>query len=65
MLKVLLVDDDPLIQKELSLLVNWKQEGFEIVRTLSGSRETCTFLKSHQVDLLIAGSSKPRTSGLA
>ena len=33
LLKVLLVDDEPFILQGLKILIDWEQEGFEIVKT--------------------------------
>ena len=35
MLKVMLVDDEPFILRGLSLLIDWREQGFEIVKTAS------------------------------
>ena len=33
LLKVLLVDDEPFILQGLKILIDWEQEGFEVVKT--------------------------------
>lgn len=64
MLRVLLVDDEPFILKGLMVLIDWKQEGFEIVGTASNGEEALTFLKENSVDLVIADIKMPVMTGL-
>ena len=53
-MKVLLVDDEPFILQGLSVLIDWRAEGFEIVKTASNGKEALDYLKENQVDLIIA-----------
>lgn len=64
MLRVLLVDDEPFILKGLMVLIDWNQEGFEIVGTASNGKEALDFLKENQVDLIIADIKMPVMTGL-
>ena len=45
MLRVLLVDDEPFIIQGLKILINWEQEGFEIVGTAANGQEAYEFLQ--------------------
>lgn len=64
MLKVLLVDDEPFIVQGLSVLIDWKREGFEVVATAADGKEALEYLKSHPVDLVIADIKMPVMTGL-
>lgn len=64
MLKVLLVDDEPFIVQGLSLLVDWEEEGCEIVATAQNGIEALTYLKTNKVDLIIADIKMPEMTGL-
>ncbi len=64
MLKVLLVDDEPFIIQGLSVLIDWQEKGFEIVKTASDGKEALQFLQDHSVDLIIADINMPGMSGL-
>lgn len=64
MLKVLLVDDEPFIVKGLSVLIDWKKEGFEIVATASNGQEALNILKEQEVDLIISDINMPEVTGL-
>lgn len=64
MLRVLLVDDEPYILQGLSVLIDWEKEGFEIVGTVSNGEEAVGFLKSSQVDLIMADIKMPVMNGL-
>lgn len=64
MLKVLLVDDEPFIVQGLSVLIEWKREGFEVVATAADGKEALEYLKSHPVDLVIADIKMPIMTGL-
>lgn len=63
MLKVLLVDDEPFILQGLQLLIDWKEEGFEII-TASNGAEALEVLEANEVDLIIADIKMPVMSGL-
>ncbi|MCD8395731.1 MAG: response regulator [Lachnospiraceae bacterium] len=64
MMKVLLVDDEPVILQGLSVLIDWKAEGYEIVRMCANGQEALTYLETHPVDLIIADIKMPIMSGL-
>lgn len=64
LLKVLLVDDEPFITKGLSVLVDWKEQGFTIEGTAANGKQALSFLKKHPVDLIIADIQMPVMDGL-
>lgn len=64
MLRVLLVDDEPFIVQGLSMLIDWKKHGFEIVATASNGQEGLDYLKTKEVDLIIADIRMPVMSGI-
>lgn len=64
MLKVLLVDDEPFISQGLSVLIDWTEEGYEIVHTASNGREAFSYLEENKVDLIIADIQMPEMNGL-
>ena len=64
MLKVMLVDDEPFIMQGLSVLIDWNDLGYEIVKCASDGGEAYKYLKEEQVDLIIADISMPVMSGL-
>lgn len=64
MLRILLVDDEPFILKGLMVLIDWNQEGFEIVGTASNGEEALQFLRDHEVDLIISDIKMPVMTGL-
>ena len=45
MLKVLLVDDEPFILQGLKVIIDWKEEGFEITGVATNGQEALEFLK--------------------
>lgn len=64
MMRVLLVDDEPFIMQGLSVLIDWKKEGYEIAGVCENGKEALDFLKSQQVDLIIADIQMPLMSGI-
>lgn len=64
MLKVMLVDDEPFILQGLSVLIDWTEQGFEIVKTAANGLEALEYLKEDEVDLIIADIRMPGMSGL-
>ena len=64
LLKVLLVDDEPFILQGLKILIDWEQEGFEVVKTAANGGEALEYLRGEQVDLIIADIKMPVVTGL-
>lgn len=64
MLRVLLVDDEPFILQGLTVLIDWQQEGFEIVGTVANGEEALEFLKLQKVDLVITDIKMPVMTGI-
>lgn len=64
MLKVLLIDDEPFIIQGLKALIDWKSEGYEIVKTCANGMEAYDYLKQNKVDLIIADIQMPVMTGL-
>lgn len=63
-MKVLLVDDEPFILQGLSVLIDWRAEGFDIVKMAANGKEALDYLKENQVDLIIADIRMPVMTGL-
>ena len=63
-LKVLLVDDEPIILEGLSVLIDWEAEGCKIVKTASNGKEAYEYLKENEVDLILADIKMPIMTGL-
>ena len=64
MFKVLLVDDEPFIIQGLSMLIDWKKEGFEIVATASNGEEALDYIKSDDPDIVFADIKMPQMTGI-
>ena len=52
MLRVLLVDDEPFILRGMKELIDWENEGFEIVGSAADGEEALLFLQNHDADLI-------------
>ena len=63
-LRVLLVDDEPIIREGLSVLIDWEKEGCKIVKTASNGKEAYDYLKENEVDLILADIKMPIMTGL-
>ena len=64
MLQVVLVDDEPFILQGMKVLIDWEEEGFEIVKTASNGKEALEFIKENPVDLILADIQMPEMNGL-
>jgi two-component system, response regulator YesN len=58
MLRVLLVDDEPFILRGMKELIDWEDEGFEIVGSAADGEEALLFLQNHDADLILSKRSK-------
>jgi two-component system response regulator YesN len=64
MFKVLLADDEPIITKGLSAILDWEDYGFEIVHTAESGEEALSIIKDNPVDILITDILMGEISGL-
>jgi two-component system response regulator YesN len=64
MLKVLLVDDEPHIVQGLKAIIDWEQEGFEVIKSCSNGKEALDYLEEHTVDLIVADIKMPIMNGI-
>lgn len=63
MLKVLLVDDEPFILQGLKVLVDWKEEGYEIFTACDG-RSALDTMGKENIDLVISDIKMPVMDGI-
>lgn len=63
-LKVMLVDDEPFTLEGLSKLIDWENEGYEIVKKASNGLEAYEYIKSNKVDIIFADIQMPKMTGL-
>ncbi|MCE4049353.1 MULTISPECIES: response regulator transcription factor [Bacillaceae] len=64
MFKVLLADDEPIITKGLSAILDWEDYGFEIVHTAESGEEALSYIKENPIDILISDILMGEMSGL-
>jgi two-component system, response regulator YesN len=64
MFKVLLADDEPIITKGLSAILDWEDYGFEIVHTAESGEEALSYIKQYPIDILITDILMGEMSGL-
>lgn len=64
MLRVLLVDDEPFILQGLKAIINWEEEGYEIVGMCANGQEAYEYLKKNEVDIIIADIKMPFMTGI-
>ena len=63
-MKVLFVDDEPIITQGLRVLIDWETEGFSIAGSVQNGNEALGFLKKENVDLVLTDIRMPECSGL-
>lgn len=64
MLKVLFVDDEPFIMQGLSMIIDWRAHGFEIIGMSGNAKEAIGIIEKELPDLVIADVRMPEMSGL-
>ncbi len=64
MLKVLLVDDESVILKGLSMIIDWEEEGFTIVGHANNGKEALERIIEEQPDVVISDIRMPEMTGL-
>lgn len=63
-MKVLVVDDEPVIRQGLRSLVEWERHGFKLVGEAGDGEEALTYMANHSVDLVVTDLLMPRMDGL-
>ena len=63
-LKVLLVDDEPVILEGLKVMIDWEQEGLQVVGSASDGMEAFQMIRELSPDIVITDIKMPRMSGL-
>ncbi|MBO4635659.1 MAG: response regulator [Clostridiales bacterium] len=63
-MNVLLVDDEPVILKGLQQIINWEEEGCNIIGTCNSGNQAYDFLRDNDVDLAIVDVRMPEMTGL-
>ncbi|PPA70464.1 response regulator transcription factor [Jeotgalibacillus proteolyticus] len=64
MIRVMLVDDEPLILEGLTYIIDWESIGFEVVATAENGLEALEKSRSIQFDVLITDINMPQMTGL-
>lgn len=64
MYSVLLVDDEPMIREGLKTIINWEEQGYEVIDTASNGREAVEKFNALNPDLMILDIRMPGMTGL-
>ncbi len=64
MLKILMVDDDPLTRKGIQVLMPWEKHHMKIVGECSNGKEALVFLERTEVDLVLVDIDMPVMDGI-
>lgn len=63
-MKLLIVDDEPIIVRGLAKLLPWREQGFDPVLEATQSQEALHLLAEHQPDLMISDIAMPGLTGI-
>jgi len=65
MLKVIIVDDEAIVRLTLQTILDWEQNGFQIVGAYANGKQALRYIQEHQqVDLVITDINMPIMNGL-
>jgi two-component system response regulator YesN len=64
LLKVLIVDDEPLFRIAMREMINWEAFGCEIVSEASNGREALRYIEKNNVDLVLIDVQMPQLNGI-
>lgn len=65
MIKVLIVDDEPLVRNFLRTLICWEEQGYEICAEATNGRTAINMINEHKPDIVILDISMPTMDGVA
>ena len=63
-IKVMIVDDEILAIEDLEQLIPWRQHGFEIVATATGSQKALELYAKHRPQIIFVDIRMPAMDGL-
>ena len=64
MLRVMLIDDEPLALEGLRLLIDWQSEGFQICGECASAKDALSMLRETKPNLIVTDIRMPGMSGL-
>lgn len=64
MIRVIIVDDDPLVRQGIRELMPWAAHGMEVTGEAGNGREACEFLQSNKVDVALVDLDMPIMGGM-
>lgn len=64
MIRVMLVDDEPFILEGLSVLIDWEEQGCQIVKKAANGKEALDYLMNNEADLVFADIKMPVMTGI-
>ena len=64
MFNLIIIDDEPIMLKQLSALYRWENSGFSLEGSFSNAKDALAFIETNQVDLVITDIKMPGISGL-
>ncbi|MCR4741115.1 MAG: response regulator [Lachnospiraceae bacterium] len=64
MIRVMLVDDEPFILEGLSVLIDWNEQGCQIVKKAANGKEALDYLLKNEVDMVFADIKMPVMTGI-
>lgn len=64
MFRVLIVDDEPFVREGLKKIVDWENEGYEVVAAAKNSYEAIKILEEESMDLIFIDILMPKMNGI-
>lgn len=64
MYNLLLVDDEPWILKDMEQIIDWEEQGFRLIASVSGADAAEAILRRQRIDVVISDIRMPGKSGL-
>ena len=64
MTKIMIVDDDAIIRRNIANKIDWKGHGWELVYTARDPMEALDYLKNHEPDIILTDIKMPGITGI-
>ena len=62
--ETIILDDELFLLEQMTTLLQWKELGFNIIKTFDNSQEALNFIENNKIDVVISDIKMPKPDGI-